>query len=77
MLHHLRAAAAPTTKLLIIDVLLPHACYDDTKDDGEAVPGAERTLAPEGSPLLANLGKAHASEYLLDITVRRPYIMTV
>ncbi|KAI0682055.1 S-adenosyl-L-methionine-dependent methyltransferase [Cerioporus squamosus] len=69
MLRHLRDAAGPTTKLLIVDVILPLACYDDTADAGEPIPGAERTLAPAGSPLLANLGRANASEYLLDISM--------
>ena len=70
MLRLLRDAASPTTTLLIVDILLPLACYDDAGDDGEPIPGAERTLAPEGSPLLANLGKASAHGYLLDISVR-------
>ena len=69
MLRLLRDAAGPDTKLMIVDVILPLACYDDTEDNRESVPGAERTLAPAGSPLLANLGKASASEYLLDISV--------
>ncbi|TFK84126.1 S-adenosyl-L-methionine-dependent methyltransferase [Polyporus arcularius HHB13444] len=73
MLRLLRDSAGPTTKLLLVEVILPLACYDDTEleDAGAAppLPGAERTLAPAGSPLLANLGKAHASEYLLDISM--------
>ena len=74
ILRHLRAAAGPTTKLLIVDMVLAHACYDDYDDGQEAIPGAERSLAPEGSPLLANLGRASASGYLLDLSVRaRPY----
>ncbi|KAI0360847.1 S-adenosyl-L-methionine-dependent methyltransferase [Trametes cingulata] len=68
MLRHLRAAAAPTTELLIVDTILALACLDDTEDE-EPVPGAERSLAPEGSPLLANLGRAYASGYLLDISM--------
>lgn len=77
MLRLLRDAAGPDTKLLIVDVILPLACYDDTEDAGEPIPGAERTLAPAGSPLLANLGKANASEYLLDISVSRLPIMAL
>ena len=69
MLQHLRNAAGPETKLLIVDMVLPHACYDDWADGHEAIPGAERTLAPEGSPLLANLGRASATGYQLDISV--------
>ena len=33
------------------------------------LPGTVRTLAPEGSPLLPNLGKANANAYWLDLTV--------
>ncbi|KAI1791339.1 S-adenosyl-L-methionine-dependent methyltransferase [Ganoderma leucocontextum] len=69
MLRHLRDAASPTTKLLIVDVILPHACYDDWADGHDAIPGAERTLAPEGSPLLANLGRASATGYQLDLSM--------
>ena len=35
----------------------------------EPLPGTVRTLAPEGSPLLPNLGKANANAYWLDLTV--------
>ena len=69
MLRHLRDAAGPTTKLLLVDMVLPHACYDDWADGQDAIPGAERTLAPEGSPLLANLGRASANGYQLDLSV--------
>ncbi|KAI0633823.1 S-adenosyl-L-methionine-dependent methyltransferase [Trametes polyzona] len=65
MLSYLRDRAAPATKLLIVDVVLPHACADTA--DEEPIPGAEPTLVPAGSPLLANLGKASASLYMLDI----------
>lgn len=36
----------------------------------EPLPGTVRTLAPEGSPLLPNLGRANANAYWLDLTVR-------
>ncbi|KAL1945651.1 hypothetical protein VTO73DRAFT_1653 [Trametes versicolor] len=68
MLGLLRSKAAPTTQLLIVDTVLPYACADTA--DGptqEPIPGALRTLVPDGSPLLANLGRAHASLYQLDI----------
>ena len=70
MLGLLRDAASSATKLLIVDVILPYACYDDSDDNGERIPGAVRSLVPEGSPLLANLGKANANAYWLDLTVR-------
>ncbi|KAI0373557.1 S-adenosyl-L-methionine-dependent methyltransferase [Pilatotrama ljubarskyi] len=66
--RHLRAAAAPTTELLIVDMILPLACVEDAEDE-EQIPGAERSLVPEGSPLLANLGKASASGYMLDVSM--------
>ncbi|CDO77626.1 hypothetical protein BN946_scf184946.g19 [Trametes cinnabarina] len=39
MLRHLRNAAAPATQLVIVDMLLPLACVDDTEGD-EPIPGA-------------------------------------
>ncbi|KAI0666641.1 S-adenosyl-L-methionine-dependent methyltransferase [Trametes maxima] len=68
MLRHLRNAAAPTTQLLIIDMILPLACADDAEDN-DPIPGAVRSLAPEGSPLLANLGRANVNGYLLDLSM--------
>ncbi|THH29318.1 hypothetical protein EUX98_g4870 [Antrodiella citrinella] len=69
ILLHLRNAAGPDTKLLIADHLLPLACIDED-DASEALPGTVRTLAPEGSPLLPNLGKANANAYWMDLTMR-------
>ena len=59
------------TTLIIADHVLPLACADDFEVDGEeesVVEGAERMLAPP--PLLANLGKASANAYYMDMTVR-------
>lgn len=76
ILIHLREAATPDTKLLLADFVLPLACADDfgaIGPDGESVldmeviEGAERLLAP--APLLANLGKASATVYWMDMTV--------
>ena len=74
ILLNLRRAAGPHTKLLIADHILPHACVDDHDDldvNGERLklPGMVRSFAPEGSPLLPNLGKANANAYWLDLTV--------
>lgn len=62
------------TRLIIADFMLPLACVDDfgsKKYDAEGqiegVEGAEQTLAP--APLLANLGKASANAYWMDLTV--------
>ncbi|RPD56594.1 hypothetical protein L226DRAFT_480398 [Lentinus tigrinus ALCF2SS1-7] len=73
ILLNLRRAATPETKLLIADHILPHACYDENEDpasEEEPLPGMVRSLAPQGSPLLPNLGKANANAYWLDLTMR-------
>ncbi|KAI0824042.1 S-adenosyl-L-methionine-dependent methyltransferase [Trametes gibbosa] len=73
ILRLLRDRAAPTTQLLVVDTVLPYACVDDTGDaesgDTAPIPGALRSLVPDGSPLLANLGKVNASLYMLDISM--------
>jgi len=63
-------AGGRATTLIIADHVLPLACVDDFNVDGEesVVEGAERMLAPP--PLLANLGKASANAYNMDMTVR-------
>ena len=69
---NLRRAAAPDTKLLIADHILPHACIDDQEDLGskeEPLPGLVPSLAPVGSPLLPNLGKASGIAYWMDLSV--------
>ncbi|KAI0700683.1 hypothetical protein C8T65DRAFT_790056 [Cerioporus squamosus] len=73
ILLNLRQAATPDTKLLIADHILPHACFDeneDTASEDDPLPGMVRSLAPQGSPLLPNLGKANANAYWLDLTMR-------
>ena len=82
ILLRLRHAAGPNTKLVLADFVLPLACVDEDDDieavDGELsrkkitrdpLPGTLRSLAPEGSPLLPNLGKANANAYWMDLTV--------
>ncbi|KAJ7023063.1 O-methyltransferase [Mycena alexandri] len=97
ILLRLREAAAPYTRLVLADFVLPLACVDDfgvgvdadgggrsgvnggdngtenreKKDKGEKEPqveGAEKMLAP--APLLANLGKASANAYWMDLTMQ-------
>ncbi|EMD36158.1 hypothetical protein CERSUDRAFT_51961 [Gelatoporia subvermispora B] len=83
ILLHLRKAAAPETRLVLADYVLPLACIDEdddvdpytcgtgsSKTKKDPLPGSVRTLAPEGSPLLPNLGKANANAYWLDLTMR-------
>lgn len=72
ILLRLREAAAPATKLLIADFVLPLACADDfgsLQDENEiqGVQGTDTKLAPP--PLLPNLGKASANGYWMDMTV--------
>ncbi|KAH9916743.1 S-adenosyl-L-methionine-dependent methyltransferase [Epithele typhae] len=75
ILVNLRRAASSETKLLIADHILPHACADDSdeSDTNVDLPGLVRSLAPEGSPLLSNLGKANAVAYWLDLTMRSTF----
>ena len=74
ILLKLREAATEHTKLVLADFVLPLACADDAGgNEGEeailsCVEGAYSVLAPE--PLLANLGKASANAYWMDLTVR-------
>ncbi|KAF8218100.1 hypothetical protein K438DRAFT_2006988 [Mycena galopus ATCC 62051] len=99
ILLRLREAAAPHTKLVLADFVLPLACVDDfgvgedvagsgagdptaggekqrngdrngdsAKDREPQVEGAEKMLAP--APLLANLGKASANAYWMDLTMQ-------
>ncbi|KAI0644766.1 S-adenosyl-L-methionine-dependent methyltransferase [Trametes meyenii] len=69
ILSILRRAAGPHTKLLLVDNLLPYACVDEKADISSESQGAVRSLVPEGSPLLPNLGKASANGFILDITM--------
>ncbi|KAI0737198.1 S-adenosyl-L-methionine-dependent methyltransferase [Daedaleopsis nitida] len=66
LLKLLRAAAGPKTHLLWVDTMLPYACVDD-QSGKEGALGAVRSLVPDGSPLLPNLGRGSANAYILDI----------
>ncbi|KAJ7449160.1 O-methyltransferase, partial [Mycena latifolia] len=72
ILLRLREAAAPHTRLVLADFVLPLACVDDFGvgggGGGPQVEGAETMLAP--APLLANLGKASANAYWMDLTMQ-------
>ncbi|TFK81004.1 S-adenosyl-L-methionine-dependent methyltransferase [Polyporus arcularius HHB13444] len=70
ILTHLRRAAGPHTRLLVVDNLLPYACIDEDSETSQGdSEGAVRSLVPDGSPLLPNLGRASANGYLLDISM--------
>ncbi|KAJ6629327.1 hypothetical protein B0H10DRAFT_1700489, partial [Mycena sp. CBHHK59/15] len=72
ILLRLREAAAEHTRLVLADFVLPLACADDFGVAGDAeVQGAETTLAP--APLLANLGKASANAYWMDLTMQATF----
>lgn len=67
ILKHLRGAAQSTTKLIVIEHLVPLACEED--DTYKHIPGAvPATLPPK--PLLPNLGIVNMVPYFLDIKVR-------
>ncbi|KAF8629507.1 hypothetical protein AX17_005633 [Amanita inopinata Kibby_2008] len=75
ILQQLRYAANKDTRLLIADFVLPHACHDNLGRNGEVVSdscekieGAESFPVP--APLLANLGKANAMVYWMDLTMQ-------
>ncbi|KAF8510927.1 O-methyltransferase [Hysterangium stoloniferum] len=63
ILRHLRNAATPETKLVVVDHIIPYACLDTSPN--QTIPGAMVPAAPY--PLLANMGQASARAYLTDI----------
>jgi len=66
ILRHLREAATPDTKLLLIDSVVPYSCLNNgsTTTPHSDITGAEQLQPPR--PLLANLGKANSVPYLAD-----------
>jgi len=66
ILKHLRAAASPATKLLIVDPIVPYTCpiLEPSSTPGGAIPGG--ILPPPPSPLV-NLGQANTTVYFADI----------
>jgi hypothetical protein len=70
ILRLLRKAAAPDTKLLVADYILPLACKldidQDISVDGLVVEG-EPAIPP--APLLPNMGEANKLGYLMDCVV--------
>ncbi|CAK5276538.1 unnamed protein product [Mycena citricolor] len=71
ILLRLREAATPDTKLVLGDFVLPLACVDDFNvADGRDVEGAENLTMMAPAPLLANLGKASANGYWMDLTMQ-------
>ncbi|KAF7335076.1 hypothetical protein MVEN_02258100 [Mycena venus] len=71
ILRHLRAAALPTTRLVIAENILPFAarvdCEDSNLGEENRIPGAARPVAE--LPLLPNWGAANADLYFLDLSM--------
>jgi hypothetical protein len=65
ILKHLRAAATPSTNLVLIEKIVPAVSGDD---DFQDIPGAARPRAQP--PLLPNWGVASVLTYTYDMTVR-------
>ena len=70
ILRLLREAAAPNSRLLIVDSIMSYACEDTTiaKD----IPGGSGLVPPE--PLLPNWGYANILAHLINIQVLVSYI---
>ncbi|KAJ7147632.1 O-methyltransferase [Mycena crocata] len=64
ILKHLRAAAKDTTKLIIIEHIVPLVCGED--ESYQHIPGAVPTTVPP-TPLLANMGAVKLVPYLIDL----------
>ncbi|KZV76743.1 O-methyltransferase [Peniophora sp. CONT] len=62
ILKRLRAAAKPTTRLMVVDTLVSYACPEVHVED---IAGAQRPMPPK--PLLANMGHASWVGYSTDI----------
>ncbi|KZV60678.1 S-adenosyl-L-methionine-dependent methyltransferase [Peniophora sp. CONT] len=62
ILRHLRAAATPSTQLVIVDNIMAYACPEPAALE---IPGA--ALSPPPAPLLRNLGEANSTAYLMDV----------
>ncbi|KAF8886253.1 S-adenosyl-L-methionine-dependent methyltransferase [Gymnopilus junonius] len=65
ILKNLWAAASPSTKLVIMENIMPFACHDPSADRGQGIAGAVPREAP--APLLANYGAVNAMGYYADI----------
>ena len=68
ILKQLRNAATPSTKLVVLEMIMPYACHDDSDDIAGGMASTLPVKAP--SPLLANWGGVNDSMYILDMTVR-------
>jgi hypothetical protein len=67
ILDQLYEAATPTTRLIVMEVILPYACHDQSADSRTGIPGG--TLREALAPLLANWGATNVMVYHADICV--------
>jgi hypothetical protein len=68
ILKQLRDAATPSTKLVILEMIMRHACHDDAEDIATGVTSSMSLKAP--NPLLPNWGAVNDIIYILDMVVR-------
>ena len=68
ILKQLRDAATPSTKLVILEMIMRHACHDDTEDNATGITSSVSIEAP--NPLLPNWGAVNDIIYILDMVVR-------
>ena len=68
ILKQLRDAAAPDTKLVVLEMIIPYTCHDDAEDIADGIISGVPIKAP--NPLLANWGAVNDLAYILDIAVR-------
>lgn len=67
ILKQLRDSAAPDTKLVCLELIVPYACHDTDEDGGNDITALANTKAQK--PLLANWGAVNDSIYHADIAV--------
>ncbi|KAF8577508.1 S-adenosyl-L-methionine-dependent methyltransferase [Ramaria rubella] len=66
-LTRLRESAMPSTKLLLLDSIMPYSCHDPAADSNSRIPGIVSHEAP--APLLANFGAVNETIYNADINM--------
>ena len=68
ILNHIREAAAPESKLLVIDRILPYACrVSDSDVQNLKALGIEKENIPDGLP--PNLGAGYPTSHAVDLNV--------
>jgi len=67
ILDRLRAAATPSTKLLLVENIIQHICHDPNVEGKDAIPGATPHEAP--APLLPTYGQINDMPYQIDFAM--------